>query len=444
MIVTSEIRIFPRENGEIQRVQLLRPANWSELEFLRPVPAEDAIDCFHRIYRQFLVPAAPWVFGNIVMFRLPADFEVPAELAGEYAHIADPLTVAAMVLRRGIAMAGEKVIFRNRAVREFWQDLSRRNCIRIVRGRLPTTQVVPVGNEAGFLTECGGRMKVNSSFFIMDTFDCATPFDHIGTPFGLMVKDGTVESPPLFSREALLARTDGSVSVEQPELRLLRVRIGEEVFVHGENAHFYSRPESFRTLPGKTAVVIIGRKVVAVCRGSTPVPASGFVICPGEECRVKPGDTVTYEGMEDVRFGIQVGNSILRDGVKTERFISRFYNVRGISRIAFPPSLYPLGFDSARAARIAIGADGTGNPMVLWAEGAAKIGHRPGVDSCGASLREMAEICNAVGMKHAVNLDGGGSAQLLIDDRRELMISDRKEEDGSESERPVPMGLVIL
>lgn len=442
--MNSEIRIFPRACGEIQRVQLVRTESWSELEFLRPVPSDASFDSFYRIYRQFLVPAAPWVFGNIVMFRLPAGMEIPASLAKPYGHIAEPLTVAAMVLRRGIAVVGDQVFFRNREVKQFWLELKHRDCIRIVKGNLPLTDIIPVGDNAGFLTESPGKLKLNTSFFIMDTFDCATPFDHIGTPFGLLVKDGVVESAPLFTREALLVRRDGSVDVEEElDLRQLRVRIGDEVFIHGENACIYSRPETFRTLPGKTAIVIIGRKVAAVCRGSTPVPASGFVLCPNESCSVKPGDTVTYEGLEDVLFGIQVGNSIIRDGVRTERFVSRFYNVKGISRIAFPPSLYPLDFDNARAARMAIGADAEGNPMLLWAEGSAKLGHTPGVDSCGASLREMAEICEAVGMKNAVNLDGGGSAQILIDNQRSLMISDRKDEDCSECERPVPMGIVI-
>lgn len=441
--MTSEIRIFPRENREIQRVHLVRPESWSELEFLRLAPADSAFDGFYRIYRQFLVPAAPWVFGNLVMFRLPKDFEIPAALAKPYAHISDPLTVASMILRRGAAVAGDQVFFRNPQVRQFWQTLKKRDCIRIVRGKLPVTDIIPVGNHAGFLSEAAGQLKLNTSFFIMDPFDCATDYDHVGTPFGLLVKNGIVESPPLFAREALLVKRDGSVFVEQPELDHLQVRIGEEVFIHGENARFHTRPASFRTQPCKTAVVIIGRKVVAVCKGSTPVPASGFVLCPKGDCNIKPGDTVTYEGMEDVIFGIQVGNSILRGGIRTEKFISRFYNIKGISRIAFPPSLYPLDFDHARAARMAIGADGEGKPMLLWAEGAAKLGHTPGVDSCGASLKEMAEICEAVGMKNAVNLDGGGSAQILLDNQRSLMISDRKDEDCTECERPVPMGLMI-
>ena len=46
-------------------------------------------------------------------------------------------------------------------------------------------------------------------------------------------------------------------------------------------------------------------------------------------------------------------------------------------------------------------------------------------------------------MVDAVNLDGGGSAQILVDNRRSLMISDRNAPDASEAERPVPMGLIV-
>ena len=85
--MTSEIRIFQRENGEVQRIHLVRPASWQELEFLCPTPSETAFDSFYRIYRQFLVPAAPWVFGNLVMFRLPEDLRIPAALAEPYAPV---------------------------------------------------------------------------------------------------------------------------------------------------------------------------------------------------------------------------------------------------------------------------------------------------------------------------------------------------------------------
>ena len=40
-------------------------------------------------------------------------------------------------------------------------------------------------------------------------------------------------------------------------------------------------------------------------------------------------------------------------------------------------------------------------------------------------------------------LDSGGSAQILVDNKRSLMISDRNAPDASEAERPVPMGLIV-
>ena len=441
----SQIHTYPGIGEEIQRVQLVRPEDWSELEFFRPEPAEGAFDSFYHIYKEFLVPAQPWAFGNLVLFRLPAGFQLPQALMRRYAgRVTDPLTVATLALRQGVTIRGETVRFQDAATRRLWNMLVDADCLRTIQGRLPITSILPVGDRAGFLTvsEPEARLKANASFFIMDPFDCATGYDQIGTPFGLLVKDGVVQQPPLFDREALLVGQDGSVKIDSPSLEHLRVKIGETIYTHGENARFYSRPEWARTPPVRHALVIIGTQVVAVCGGSTPVPASGFVLCPKEECKVTPGDPVTYQGMEDIRFGIQVGNSILRDGVQTQTFLSKFYNIRGLQPVPYPPSLYPLDFDNARAARMVLGADKDGKPMLLWAEGAAKVGNVPGWDSCGATMADMVRICQELGMENAIHLDGGGSAQILLKNRRSLYISDRNE-DFTQSERPIPLGLII-
>ena len=445
--MNSQIHTFSYPDGEIQRVQLVRLDNWEELEYLSPDSSDRALGCFSEIYRKFLIPAAPWVFGNLVLFRLPEGLNVPfGHTSGIYGTVADPLTAVAVALGKQVRVGKKRIWFRDPQTEAFWKELEKRDCIRIVRGRLPITTVIPVGNEAGFLTETqtDARMKVNASFFTMDPFDCATPYDHIGRPFGLFVKNGVVERPPLFSREALLVKRDGSVCVDRPELRDLRIRIGNRTYIHGENAMIWERPQRAWTPGGKEKrLVILGNRVEAVREGGcVPIPGAGFVLCVKEDADVLPGDEVTYGGMEDVIFGIQVGNSILRDGVKTEAFRSRFFNIKGLNRITFPPCLYPLDFQNARAARISIGADRDGNPMVLWAEGAAKIGYTPGRDSRGASLADMAQICADLGMVNAVNLDGGGSAQILLRNLRSLKISDRAE-DTSETERPVPMGLVV-
>ena len=58
-------------------------------------------------------------------------------------------------------------------------------------------------------------------------------------------------------------------------------------------------------------------------------------------------------------------------------------------------------------------------------------------------LRKVADIAEEIGLYNAINLDGGGSAQILLDNKRSLHISDRKVEDNSDAERLVPMGLIV-
>lgn len=443
----SETRVYSYPDGEIQRVQRVNLDSWAELEFWKLGYESPALDCFADIYRLYLVPACPWLFGHMVMFRLPEDVaaDFPFE-TGKYGTVADNLTAAAAALRKGVRIVNGKPRFEDEQVKAFWETLEGRDCIRIVSGKLPITTIIPVGNSAGYLSkhQTDARLKVNASFFIMDRFDCATVYDQIGTVLGLLVKDGVVENPPLYDREALLVKRDGSVTVEPVSLSRLEVEIAGQRWKVGNNAALYTRPQRARTpAGGGKKLVIIGCRVAAVCEGSVDIPASGFVLRPEGDCHAKPGDRVVYHGMEDVSFGIQVGNSILRNGEKTLSFRSKFYNIRHLEPVPFPPSLYPMNFRKARAARIALGTDEAGKPILLWAEGAAKLGHTPGVDSQGATLEGMAQFCSDAGMVNAVNLDGGGSAQILLNNQRSLKISDRNADDYSEAERPVPLALIV-
>ena len=444
----SQVRTFSYPNGEIQKVHTVTLDSWESLDFLKLKYQEGALDCFAHIYRKFLVPAQPWVFGNMVMFHIPEDLPIPFSFnTQKYGAVADKLTAVAAAMEKGVKIIGGKPVFFDPKVKAFWKALEERNSLYVISGKLPVTTMIPVGDNTGYLTqtEQDASVKVNASFFIMDRFDCSTLYDHVGTPLGLLVKDGVVKNPPLFQREALLVKNDGTTCIAQPKIDDLKLEIGGICYEAGKNAAIYTRPDRSRTpvSVGKK-LVIIGNRVAAVYSGlQALIPTSGFVLCPQGGCNAKPGDEVIYHGMEDVKFGIQVGNSIIRDGVKTETFISRFYNIKALEKVPFPPSLYPLDFEKARAARIALGANAEGKPMILWAEGAGKLGYTPGADSCGASLSEMAHICSEVGMVNAVNLDGGGSAQILVNNRRSLMISDRNPPHNTEAERPIPLALMV-
>lgn len=438
-------------NGDLQRCQTVRMDSWDRLDFFTPVPSEKAFERITDLYRRFIVPRCPWIFGQLILFRLPSECDFPFSFYFRgYGEVSSMLTAAAIIFRRGVRIVCGWPVFLNQTAHDLWQYLITRNCLCIVRGNLPCTTVLPVGNNVGMLSESetDASLKVNSSFFIMDRFDCSTPYDIIGTPLGLRVKYGKILSPPLFDREALLVDQTGNVTIRPYSLKELSVIIQNCCFHHGENGFFYSRPET-RVSPAHrgTDLVIIGSQVAAIHHGGrTLVPSSGFILSipdTGAAKTISPGDSVSYSGLSDVQFGIQVGNSIVKDGELTGAFVSKFYNIKRLWSTSYPPSLYPLDFSKARAPRIALGADREGHPMLLWAEGAGKFGYIPGKGSCGASLSEMGMLCNNAGMHNAVNLDGGGSAQILVYNQRSLLVSDRNSEDFSEVERAVPAGLII-
>lgn len=439
-MLSSETVTLPLENGEIGRVQCVRLDSWDTLDFFSPAPSAEAFERICTLYSEFIVPRMPIIFGRLVLFRLPEGVGGDIPLRG----YADRLSAAGEALRRGVRIAGGRPVFRTDEARSLWAELEECSAVRIVCGRLGHTKILPVGDSFGLMSESErqARLKVNASFFTMDCFDCASPFDVLGTPFGLRVKNGLVLSPPLFEREALRVGRDGTVRVTVPRLEELTVEVNGRRYKNGENAVFYSRPRRRVTPHGSGADnVIIGRRVAAVRGAGTEIPASGFIM--RTKTPLAPGDELTYLGMEDTAFAIQVGNSILRDGEKTVRFISPFYNIRRPFSTEFPPSLYPLDFEKAVAPRIALGADRQGRPMLAWVEGRGKFGHVPGEEGYGASLADMADICALLGMYNAVNLDGGGSAQILLNNERALRVSDRRREDASEVERAVPSGLIV-
>lgn len=438
----STVKTYSYPNGEIQRIQAVKLDDWSEIDFLRLQYMSPALQGFAHIYEQYMVPKAPWLFGSMVMFYLPADLgvELPRQ-SKKWGCVADDLTAAAITLKTGIKIVDGKPKFSNEAAKKLYRALQERDCLRIVRGKLPVTTIIPVGDLPGYLTqvETDARLKINAHFFIMDRFDCATVFDHIGTPIGLCVKDGVVTNPPLYGREALLVKQDGSVTIEPLDVGDLAVLIGGQT-VQGT---IYTRPKHLATPNDRRKkLVIVGDRVVAVKeQGRVCVPASGFVLAVAE-CDAKPGDAVTYRGLEDVTFGLQIGNSILKNGIKTKEFISKFYNIRALEPIPYPPSLYPMDFENARAARTVIGADADGRPILLWAEGKGKLHYTSGKDSRGATLSDMAEICQDMGVVNAVNMDGGGSAQILLHGRRHMKMTDRNADD-TEAERAIPLALIV-
>ena len=436
----SEIKTYKYSDGEIQRTQIVHLDSWDGFSFVKPEYSQRAFEQFCYIYENFIIASFPMIFGQMLLFTLPEDKEINIPNTDhEYEEISDRFVLASMALNKGVKIINHQPVFSDAETERFYHELEDNKCLKVISGKRKYTKIIPVSHECGFLSEAGKeKVKVNTSFFIMDFVDIATVFDSIGTPVGLMLKDGKIIDPPLFDRETLLVDKNNNVTIKKIRLDDLRFEInGKEC-----SGYIYSRPD-YRKTPkcDKDNLVIIGNKVKAIKHnGNCPVPASGFVLRIDKGHDIKAEDTVVYKGLEQYRFALQVGNSAIIDGVPIEEFISPFYNLYKLGT-SYPPGLYPHNYKKDRAARVLLGSDKDNRPVLVWAEGAGKFGHIKGKESCGASLLEMAQIAKDIGLMNAINLDGGGSAEILIDDLRQLRLTDRNKENDRELERAIPAGL---
>lgn len=417
----SQLKLYKREEDEIQKVFAVTLDSWGDLEFFRPTTTPNALKHLADIYRDFFISAAPFLFGKFSIFHVPEDIRLPFKLEdGEDLHL-----TAKKYLKKNYA---------GKEAKAFIEELKSRGYFYEVKGKNPFMHRFMAFKNIGFLSEAekDARFKVNSSFFTFDVLDEDSPVDLYGTPIGLMVKDGKILSSPLLGREALIVYKDGRCEIKPVTLKDISLDIEGSI---------YERP-AYRNAPGgKYNLCIVGDKIVSIEKGSCRIPCSGFVIKTAEEHRL--GEIVHYSGMEDVLFAIQCGNSCIVNGKPTTEFRSGYFNWKKTGSVPTVPGRYPLDYEKARAPRIAIGNNRDGAPVIFWAEGASKCRHIKGEDSCGASLLEMAEIAKDLGLVNAINLDGGGSAQILFNGERRLLISDRSFPDNSESERPVPIGLMV-
>lgn len=444
MDIEQITKTYKYENGEIQRVQMVKAPSWESLDFFTTSFSKEAFDGVIDVIDTYQVQRYPMLFGTMVFFHIPEGVEVPfSNVTSRYGKIADKNIKASILFKE--RFKGGCFVPKNAKEQEFVDKLMEAGTFRVLKGKLSKVSPMPFSEHFGRMSETqkDATVKVNSSFFVMDSFDCATVYDTVGTPIGLCVKNGEVKNPPLYEREAIIVR-EGKISVELPRLSDCSFSINNKEYIPGRNCRIYERPIRRTTRRTKgTDLVIVGCEVKAVKDGGkTIIPGGGFVLQTDERVNIEPGTKVTVNGYSDVSFAIQVGNSIVKNGVPYGHFISEFYNIRKLFDIPYPPCFYPLDYLNSKAARIAIGSDSDGKPCLIWAEGAAKIGHEKGKDSCGASLSDMELFCKNLDVTNAINLDGGGSAEMLINNNRSLQISDRRE-DGTEKERGVPIGLII-
>lgn len=444
----SEIIEVKLLDNNIQKYQVVTDFKWEDLVYKSPPFNKKSIKAVSSLYEINIVPQRPDEYGYMLFYNID-DLEISLDRNTEIGYILEDQILLNYYFNKAyeldqIKIKNGKLLFDDNELDKYFNYLLESENLIIVKGNLDTIMFLPMSNDIGYLSKIErSKLLVNSHFFILDETDIDSIYDEIGTPHGFALSKSKIILPPLNHRECLLVNYENKVKVSNLEVTDFKIRIDNEIFIDNYNSKFYTRPD-YRITPKckGSAIVVVNNKIVAIKeKGEVTIPMAGFVIQSDEKVRYPfKDDFLEFFGkLDDYKFGLQVGPSMMIDNNQIKNFKAKFYDGEGIP---FPSTRYPLDFNKGRAARIGIG-EKNNEPILIWAEGAGKLGHKKGSESCGASLLEFSNFCQFYGIKNFVNLDGGGSAQILIDGKKYLKIADRENDAVTEIERPIPIVLSI-
>ncbi len=346
------------------------------------------------------------------------------------------------------------------------------------------------------------RAAFNTSFFLFEHDDYLSHYSAWGDPYGLLVHDGVILRPPLYSRAVILSGPDGRWRAERmgmADVRLIlpngtvlcppgdtlpgglpfAVNPDEETGValytrhFGVSAHGYPLGRTPQAA-GRFELVIIDRQVAGWKRGGgLLIPQNGYVLSftaaegGGPLTRMGglaasitalrsllKGGHLSYSFAhprhQGIKRAIQAGPLLIQAGKPVLSATSfeeeEYWSSRqegGSYRYGIAPTEFPLDINQSRAARIALGIDGEGDLLVLAISGTSKGIARADMDSAGATLEELTGYLLNAGATAAINLDGGGSTQVFVEGGLYNHPGDRRGRQGVAYERMVPtIGIV--
>lgn len=173
----------------------------------------------------------------------------------------------------------------------------------------------------------------------------------------------------------------------------------------------------------------------ALLRGQRSVQATGAAAAALEG--VRRGDrlpiTMTMTDESGDPIGLKKGDSVVNGGPLLVRSGRTHITQKqdGMNQAATGNPSFDYGWVLQRNPRTFAGVDGRGRTVLVAAEG-RQVGH------LGLSIPETAAVAKALGLREAINLDGGGSTALVADERLRTSPSD------ATGERAVGDAIVVL
>ncbi|BBB91543.1 MAG TPA: phosphodiester glycosidase family protein [Methylomusa anaerophila] len=265
---------------------------------------------------------------------------------------------------------------------------------------------------------------VNGSYFAPD-----------GTIIGLLKMDGQIVSTPELPRTAFGILPDGKIIIDQvdyegkvelPDGRTIplsavnRERGPDELILYNS---FYDA--TTRSNPYGIEVTIINGKIAAINDNNSPIPPDGAVLSAhGAAAKImsglKIGDEVKISQTlgtvwDKITWALSAGPMLVKD-----------------NSVFLTTKIEEFGPDVAggRAPRTALGITADGHILLVVVDGRQST-------SIGMTLLETALFMQELGATDAMNLDGGGSSEMVI---RDTVVN--KPSDGQE--RKLGSAVVVI
>jgi len=342
---------------------------------------------------------------------------------------------------------------RDPEIARFIRKLQRRGSVALSgeAARLPT----PIGSMGSLRQLASLRPEpflLNTPFFLLDPRELDAPQAALGDVAGMLASGGRILNPPTVPRATLLRDASGwriaILSIDDLALTLA----GGVTFRPGEAgvSWRYRGDGAPGPHPSALDLVVQGHTVTALHPKGGAVVPHGAVLLAFESA---PSASLLRELQRapNVRWGlpnhptvhraIGAGPLLIHEGrlviTKDSLPTERFFTLGSPDPTA--PLVFPADHHSTRAGRIGVGVNAAGELLVVSVEGRSRLGAADSSPPSGATLLELAELLLAAGAKSAMNLDGGGSAQMFRGGGAIHSSSDRRGQAGVQFDRPVPL-----
>lgn len=301
---------------------------------------------------------------------------------------------------------------------------------RVLDCRHAVEQGIPF---AAHVQALGAVAAVSGGFFLYSEPDIDPPSRRFD-PVGLLVSEGTVLSPPVFSRGALLFDREGRWSIERCRLTGVRVLQG------GAAASLQDAVTRSTTEVGPDApsVSVAAGEVVAVGR-RLRVPLNGFVVPSTAQWSVGTAVSFSAPSMDcgaQVHEGVAGGPLLVQEGAPC----------LDLRAEGFWGTAPPLTFsqdetgDRNTLPRLAAGIDADGRLVLVAVDG------RNFERALGMTLGEVGELLASLGCVVATNLDGGSSKRMVVQGKTLDLASTEVEQGTPQTAkvRPVHTAVVFM